>query len=122
MTLPNRAPWINVAVGILAIAAPFLVRPTTVAATWISVITGIVIAVVAIIELSVYVRSTHMNYWAVISLLAGVWLLISTTFARGNTALLWSDITLGIIAIVTSLVALSYERLHAEAAIHSAQH
>jgi len=79
------------------------------------VITGIVIAIVAIIEMGVYSKSSHRSYWPVINIIAGVWLFISTSFASGNTTMIWSNIVLGVTTIVTALVALSYESAHSSA-------
>lgn len=112
MDVPNRAPWINIAVGILAIISPFAMAGSTYAAKWDMVITGIIIGLVAIAEMSVYARSSRMHYWPVINILAGVWLFISTSFAVGNPGLAWSNIVLGVVSIVTACVVLSYERVH----------
>jgi uncharacterized membrane protein SirB2 len=53
-----------------------------------------------------------MSYWPLINILAGIWLFISTGIVAMNLALVWSSIMLGVLAIVTALVALSYERMH----------
>jgi hypothetical protein len=112
MNIPNRAPWLNVAVGILTIISPFALGSASMAARWDLVVTGIIIGIVAIIELSIYARTTHMSYWPVINILAGIWLLISTTYAQGDVGLLWSNVVLGILAIVSAAIALSYEKVH----------
>lgn len=114
MRTPNYAPWINIAVGILTIISPFAVHTSSQAMTISAVIAGIVIAAVAIIELAVSGRSSHMAYWPVVNILAGIWLFISTSLAAGDMAMIWSSIALGVIAIVTALVALGYERVHAD--------
>ncbi|HEY8312941.1 MAG TPA: SPW repeat protein [Candidatus Baltobacteraceae bacterium] len=121
MDVPNRVPWVNIAIGILTIISPFVNVPTGSGARWDMVVTGIVIAVVAIIEMSVYTKSQSMNYWPVVNIIAGIWLFISTTFVQGNTGMIWSNIVMGVAAIVTGLVALSYERVHANVP-HNAQH
>jgi len=110
--IPNRVPWVNVAVGFLTILSPFVAVPSSTFARWDMVITGCVIAVSALVEIASYARTTRMNYWPVINILAGVWLFISTTWLAGNVAMIWSNIVLGVITIVSALVALSYERLH----------
>lgn len=113
MDIPNRVSWVNIAVGVLTIVSPFVPAPTSAGARWDMVITGAVIAIVAIVEMSVHGKNRGMSYWPAVNILAGIWLFISTTFASGNMTLVWSDIVLGVIAIVTGLVALSYERMHA---------
>lgn len=120
MGIPNRVPWINVCVGILAIISPFVAGPTTNGARWDLVVTGIVIAAAALVEMSVYGKTDKMNYWPVVNVLAGLWLFISTSFVRGDTGMVWSNIVLGVAAIVTALVALSYEQI-AHSSPHNAQ-
>lgn len=112
MEIPNRVPWVNVAVGILAIISPFVAVPNSYGAKWDLVVTGIVIAVVAIVEMATYGKSARMGYWPLINILAGIWLFISTGVVTMNLTLVWSTIMLGVMTIVTALVALSYERMH----------
>jgi|SRR5579875_2946852 hypothetical protein len=120
MDVPNRVSWVNVAVGVLAIISPFVNGVMSVGARWDIVITGLVIAIFALVELSVSSKPQHGRYWPVVNLLAGIWLIISTAFVRDNTGMMWSNVALGILAVVTALTALSYERLHAES--HGTQH
>jgi hypothetical protein len=112
MEIPNRVPWVNVAVGVLTIISPFVAVPNPWGIRVDLVITGFIIGVVAIIEMATYARTARMAYWPAINILAGIWLFISTTWAGGNLTLVWSNIVLGVLAIVTALVALSYERMH----------
>ena len=112
MDIPNRVPWVNVAIGILTIISPFVAVPDSYGAKWDLVVTGIIIGVVAIIEMATYGKSARMNYWPLINILAGIWLFISTGIVTMNLTLVWSTIMLGVMAIVTALVALSYERMH----------
>jgi hypothetical protein len=76
------------------------------------VITGIVIGIVAIIELAMY-ATQHVSYWPVINILAGIWLLVSTSMASATPGLAWSNVVLGVTAIISAVLALSYERTHA---------
>lgn len=111
-TVPNRAPWINLAIGILTIIAPYALDGTD-ATKWSLTITGIIIAIVAIVELAMDSRNRGVAGWPVVNLLLGIWLLISTSLAGGNAGVIWNDIVLGVAAIMTAIVALSYERIHA---------
>jgi hypothetical protein len=113
MDIPNRVPWVNVAVGILTIISPFVAVPTSLGARYDMVITGIIIAVVAIMSMTTHGKTQGASYWPVVNIVAGVWLFVSTTFVSGNITMIWSNIVLGVIAITSALVALSYERLHA---------
>ncbi|HLI97307.1 MAG TPA: hypothetical protein VKT72_14660 [Candidatus Baltobacteraceae bacterium] len=112
MEIPNRVPWVNVAVGILTIISPFVAVPDSYGAKWDMVITGFIIGIVAIIEMATFAKTNRMGYWPVINILAGIWLFISTGIVVMNVTLVWSNIVLGVLAIVTALVALSYERMH----------
>ncbi len=115
-TVHNRVPWINLAIGIMTIISPYALGTSDNAARWSLTITGIIVGIVAIIELAMDRQNRGVAYWPVINLLAGIWLIISTSLAAGNTAVVWNDIILGVAAIVTALVAMSYERIHASAA------
>jgi hypothetical protein len=119
MDIPNRVPWVNVAVGVLTIISPFVAVPNPYGMKWDLVITGFIIAIVAILEMATYARTERMGYWPAINILAGIWLFISTTWANGNVALVWSNIVLGVLSIVTALVALSYERMHVNHQVQS---
>ena|SRR5690348_9647128 len=113
MDIPNRVPWVNVAIGILTIISPFVAVPSSTFARWDLVITGFIIGIVALAELGSYGKTARMGYWPVVNILAGIWLFVSTTWLSGDVAMIWSNIVLGVMTIVTALVALSYERLHA---------
>lgn len=118
--IPNRVPWLNIAVGIMTIVSPYAMATALTPVKTNLVITGIIIAVVAILEMAAHARSHSMNYWPVINILAGLWLFISTTMAAGNAGLIWSNIVLGVCSIVTAIIALSYERMHSRLpAIHT---
>jgi len=110
-TVHNRVPWINLAVGIMTIIGPYALGTSDTATKWSLVITGIVIAIVAIIELAMDSRNRGVSYWPIVNIIAGVWLLISTSMAAGNANVIWNDVFLGITAIITALVSMSYERL-----------
>ena len=111
MGIPNRAPWITLALAILIVISPFVAVPTSLFTRWDIDITGAIIGAIAIVQLASIPKSVHMNYWHVVNILAGVWLFISTTWLSGNVAMIWSNIVLGTLTIVTALVAISYERL-----------
>lgn len=108
---PNRVPWVNVVAGILIIISPFVatMHPAN-SVAWDMVITGAVIAIAAVIEMTSSAQSGGA-YWPLLSVVAGIWLFVSTAWLAGNSALVWSNIVLGLVTIVTALVALSYERL-----------
>ncbi|HET9030937.1 MAG TPA: SPW repeat protein [Candidatus Aquilonibacter sp.] len=115
MNTHNRVPWINLAVGILTIIAPYALGASDTATKWSLTITGIVIGVVAVIELAMDAQNRGVSYWPVVNIIAGIWLLISTSRAAGQTGVIWNDVVLGVTAIITAIVALGYERMTASA-------
>ena len=110
-TVHNRVPWINLAIGIMTIIAPYALGTSDTATKWSLVITGIVVGIVAIIELAMDSQNRGVSYWPVVNIIAGIWLLISTSMAAGNPNVIWNDVVLGVAAIITAIVALSYERM-----------
>jgi hypothetical protein len=102
----NRIPLVNLVVGILTFISPSVLHPVSAWSNWDITITGIVIAIVAIVATSVH-RSR--NYWPAINVLLGIWLLISIVFVSDQPAIVWSNVVLGVTAIVTGLVSQNYE-------------
>src|SRR5581483_9653354 len=102
--LSNRVPWVNLAVGILTIISPWVLRSGSTFAQWDMTITGIVLGIVAIISMSVHAK----HYWPVVNILAGIWLLVSITFLGNMMGMVWSNVVLGVLAIVTGLISQTY--------------
>jgi uncharacterized membrane protein HdeD (DUF308 family) len=96
-------PWVNVAIGIAAIITPFAGGGST-AITTSDVITGIIIGIVALIAFFTSQSKQGMNV-AIINILAGVWLIISTSFAHG-AMLVWDNVMLGVLAILTAIISM----------------
>lgn len=103
----RRLAWVTIAIGMLTIISPFVLTPRSLFARNDMVITGCVIAATALFELTRQRRVALANYLPTINIVAGVWLFISTTWLTGN-ALVWNNIVLGVLTIITALVALSY--------------
>lgn len=109
--VPNRVPWVNVVVGILVIVSPFATAAAMAPARTSLIVTGIIIAAAAIVEIAMYPRSRTMSYVPAINIVAGLWLLFSRNMA-GDMATAWSNVALGICAIATAIISLQYERIH----------
>ena len=112
MDVPNRVSWVSVAAGVLAILSPFVIAPSSSAAMWNLIATGAILMLAALAGMNAHGDQQTPNYWPAVGILAGIWLFVSTTFLAGNLALIWSNVVLGVIAIVAGLVSLSYERLN----------
>jgi hypothetical protein len=115
---PSYVPWINIAVGILAIISPWIVGPIPRLTVWVDVAPGIVLVVVGFIALSAAARPERSG-WPWINVCAGIWLLIALIWTHGNAALSWSNIVLGVLAIITGLVSVAHMRLASPAPLTS---
>ena len=109
-TLHNRAPWINVVVGILVFVSRWVIHPTTFAADWNLFLTGAAIVIAAMIAAGAHGNVTH-NYWSAVNVAAGLWLIVSVAIVANTAAMTWTQICLGVITITAALTSLSNERL-----------
>ncbi len=99
--------WIIALVGLLAIIAPFVLGFSAMTATlWSNIIVGILLIILGVwAAVSVRMSTDRTLDW--INAVLGLWLLISP-FVLGSSvvlAALWSDVILGIIALVLGVVA-----------------
>ncbi len=99
--------WIIALVGLLAIVAPFVLGFSTMtAALWSNIIVGILLIIFGVwAALSNRMSTDRTLDW--INAVLGLWLLISP-FVLGSSvimAALWSDVILGIIALILGVVA-----------------
>ncbi len=97
-------PWVNVAVGVAAIITPFVGGEASDAFRVSNVITGIIIVIVALIAFASSQSRSGLNV-AVVNIVAGIWLLISTAFTL-HAMLVWENVVLGVLAILTAAVAI----------------
>jgi SPW repeat len=104
------AQWINVAIGIAVIITPFIANADTAAKTS-GVITGIIIGVIAIISFFLSPSEGGGVGISWINILAGIWLLISTSFAR-DPQLVWQDVVYGILAIITAIIVMGLHNIN----------
>jgi hypothetical protein len=94
-------PWINVGIGIAAIITPFIgTTPTNFQIS--NIITGIIISIVALVAFFTSRMRSAINI-ALVNVLAGLWLLISTSLAH-NATLAWENLVLGVLAILTAII------------------
>lgn len=105
---PNYAPWANLLAGILAIMSPWVLRTASTGVAWDITITGIIIAVVSLIVMSTHGKLST-NYWPIVNIAAGIWLLISLTFIHDDLAMTWSNIVLGSMVFVGGIVSEAHE-------------
>lgn len=99
------ANWVNVLFGIWVIISPFMVQFSQLpAAVWNNVITGIVIALLALIRTSM----PRQPGWSWANVILGIWMIISP-FILGvmTTAVLWNNIILGVVIALVAWVSAS---------------
>lgn len=91
---------LNLLVGIWLIIAPFIFGYSTVAMMNDSVITGIVVAILAVIGLTI--ASETWSRW--LNVIAGIWLIISAAVysAAESPALIWNAIVMGVLVVAFS--------------------
>jgi hypothetical protein len=104
-------PWINVAIGVAVIITPFVVAADR--GTQLSdVITGIVIVIVALISFGVS-RTLSGSNISIINVIAGVWLLVSTSFSE-NPTITWLHVVYGVLAALTAIIVLGEHKAHVD--------
>ncbi len=99
--------WIIALVGLLALIAPFVLGFSTMTTTmWSNIIVGILLIIFGVwAALSVNLGTARVLDW--LNAILGLWLLISP-FVLGSSvfmAALWTNVVLGIIALVLGVVA-----------------
>lgn len=92
--------WVNILLGIWVLISPFVLAFELTTATWNNIVTGFVVGVLALIQLS----APNQTGWSRINVLAGVWLVMSP-FALGFFSVdgLWNNVIVGIIIAAFSL-------------------
>ncbi|HEY3998277.1 MAG TPA: SPW repeat protein [Candidatus Xenobia bacterium] len=93
-------PWVNFALGIAVIITPFVSQSVSTGEMASDVIVGIVLAVIALVDLFSAARAEWIN------VLAGIWLWISAAFSS-SSMLHWQHVVYGCLAIVTAIAALA---------------
>lgn len=113
----DRAPWINVTVGILVFVSRWVIHETSLAADWNVFLTGIAIVLIGLTAAAAHGQHRR-NYWSVLNGFLGAWLIVSDAIWPNAARLHWSQICLGVIAIMTSFISLSNERLYERHVLH----
>jgi len=73
----NYAPWINVVLGFLVFVLRYGSPRGTYGVHWNLFLTGIVIMFAALATTIAHDGNSSRNYWSVVDIAAGVWLLVS---------------------------------------------
>ncbi len=105
---PRAGSTLNLIAGIWLVIAPFVFGYSTVAMMNDSVITGIVVAILAVVGLTI--ASETWSRW--LNLIAGIWLIVSAAIYRAaeSPALIWNAIIMGVLVIAFSAWSISAVR------------
>jgi hypothetical protein len=104
----NYAPWINVVCGLMVFALRYIAPRGTFAVHWNLFVTGIVIMFAALAT-TISHGNTRNNYWSLINVAAGLWLLISSAAIPSVARVTFGQDALGVMIIVVAIVSLAVE-------------
>jgi hypothetical protein len=105
----NYAPWGNVILGLMVFALRYAAPRGTFSVHWNLFVTGVVIMFAALATTIAHDGDSPSNYWSVINLVAGVWLLISTIVIPSVARVTIAQVTLGALVIAVAAVSLAVE-------------
>jgi hypothetical protein len=107
----NYAPWGNVILGLMVFALRYAAPRGTFSVHWNLFVTGVVIMFAALATTIAHDGDSPSNYWSVINLVAGLWLLISVKIFPSIPRVTDSQIALGALVIAVAVVSLGIEFL-----------
>jgi hypothetical protein len=105
----NYAPWGNVILGLMVFALRYAAPRGTFSVHWNLFVTGVVIMFAALATTIAHDGDSSSNYWSVINLVAGVWLLISAKIIPSILDVTVAQVSLGALVIAVALVSLAIE-------------
>jgi hypothetical protein len=105
----NYAPWGNVILGLMVFALRYASPRGTFNVHWNLFVTGVVIMFAALATTIAHDDGSPRNYWSVINLVAGMWLLVSAKVIPSVAYVTFGQITLGALVIAVALVSLAIE-------------
>lgn len=104
----NYAPWVNVVFGLLVFALRYLSPRGTFAVHWNLFLTGIVIMFAALAT-TISHGNTETNYWSLINVVGGLWLLISSKTIPSVARVTFAQDALGVLIIAVAIVSVIVE-------------
>jgi hypothetical protein len=100
--------WVNIVLSIWVIVSPFVLASHSSKAIWNNVVVGAVVGILAIVRWGM-----HQTGWSWLSLILGMWLVISPFVLFLSGPAMWNNVILGIIIAAFSLTN-TYSKLSAE--------
>jgi hypothetical protein len=107
----NYAPWLNVVFGLLVFVLRYSSPRGTFAVHWNLFLSGLVIMFAAFASTIAHDGNSSRNYWSVINIAAGVWLLISVKMIPSVLQVTVAQTALGALVIAVAVVSLATEVL-----------
>ncbi len=104
----NRAPWNNVVCGALIFGSRWVIAPTSSGSDWNLFWSGLAIMCIALATLIAH-GNVSKNYWSVLNVVAGGWLIVSTSLIPGPPHLMWAQTCLGVLTATIALTSLANE-------------
>jgi hypothetical protein len=104
----NYAPWVNVVCGLMVFALRYIAPRGTFSVHWNLFLTGIVVMFAALAT-TISHGNTTKNYWSLINVAAGLWLLISARTIPSVARVTFPQDALGVLIIVIAIASLIVE-------------
>ena len=104
----NRAPWNNVVCGALIFASRWVITPNSTGSDWNLFWSGFAIMFIAFCTLIAH-GNVSKNYWSAANVLAGVWLILSTSLIPGPPHMMYAQTCLGVLTVTIALTSLANE-------------
>jgi hypothetical protein len=105
----NYTPWVNVVLGLLVFILRYSSPRGTFGVHWNLFLTGLVIMFAGLADTIAHDGRASKNYWPVIDLAAGVWLLISVKIVPSIPQVTIAQLVLGAAIVVGALVSLAID-------------
>ena len=106
----NRAPWNNVVCGALIFGSRWVIAPTSTGSDWNLFWSGLAIMVIAFCTLIAH-GNVSRNYWSAANVLAGLWLIVSTSLIPGPPHMMYAQTCLGVLTVTIALTSLANEHV-----------
>jgi SPW repeat len=90
--------WVNILLGIWVVISPFVLAIESMKAVWNNVATGVVIGILACIR-----WSNHRPGWSWLTLIVGIWLVISPFVLVVSGVVMLNNVLAGIIIASSAL-------------------
>ena len=110
----NRAPWNNIVCGALIFGSRWVITSTSTGSDWNLFWSGLAIMFIAFCTLIAH-GNVSKNYWSAANVLAGLWLIVSTSLIPGPPHMMYAQTCLGVLTVTIALTSLANEHLDVSA-------